>query len=166
MSHHIVWDKGFLTRYNFSLHNIDRTLNTFYIFKIMKYHIYVLLNLYGVPCVNKVLFRFISAELKSLMSPKIQATVGDKEKATEDRPKVYKVRWLILSIFVLYSTTNAMQWIQYSIIADVIMVYYGISATAVNWTSMIYMATYIPFVFPASFILDKLVSCLDLFKGI
>lgn len=72
--------------------------------------------------------------------------------------RVYKIRWIILTIFVLYSASNAMQWIQYSIIADVIVKYYGVSTTAVDWTSMIYMILYIPFIFPGSYILDKLVS--------
>lgn len=71
--------------------------------------------------------------------------------------KVYKIRWLILTIFVLYSASNAFQWIQYSIIADVIVNYYGVSYTFVNWTSMIYMILYIPFIFPGSYMLDKLV---------
>lgn len=70
--------------------------------------------------------------------------------------KVYKIRWLILTIFVLYSASNAFQWIQYSIIADVIVNYYGVSYTFVNWTSMIYMILYIPFIFPGSYMLDKL----------
>lgn len=69
--------------------------------------------------------------------------------------KVYKRRWLILAIFVIYSTSNAMQWIQYSIIANVVMEYYGVSSTWVDWTSMIYMITYIPLIFPGSWILDR-----------
>lgn len=34
--------------------------------------------------------------------------------------KVYARRWLVLAIFTLYSASNALQWIQYSIIANVI----------------------------------------------
>lgn len=70
--------------------------------------------------------------------------------------KVYKIRWIVLAIFVLYSASNAMQWVQYSIIADVIVKYYGVSYTFVDWTSMIYMVLYIPFIFPGSYMLDKL----------
>ncbi|KAJ9601196.1 hypothetical protein L9F63_000664 [Diploptera punctata] len=69
--------------------------------------------------------------------------------------KLYKRRWLILLIFVLYSMSNAMQWIQYSIISNIICKYYGVDSHAVNWTSMIYMITYIPLIFPASWLLDK-----------
>jgi FLVCR family feline leukemia virus subgroup C receptor-related protein len=73
-----------------------------------------------------------------------------------EKLKVYKIRWFILAIFVLYSTSNAMQWIQYSIIANVIVKYYGVSTTWVDWTSMLYMILYIPFIFPGSYLLDKL----------
>ncbi|XP_015108492.1 uncharacterized MFS-type transporter C09D4.1 [Diachasma alloeum] len=69
--------------------------------------------------------------------------------------KIYRRRWLILSIFVLYSACNAMQWIQYSIIGNIIQVYYGVNSFAVDMTSLIYMITYIPFIFPASYLLDK-----------
>ncbi|XP_059476348.1 heme transporter FLVCR1 isoform X2 [Neocloeon triangulifer] len=73
----------------------------------------------------------------------------------QDEYKVYKRRWLVLALFVLYSASNSMQWIQYSIIADVINRYYGVSFLTIDWTSMIYMITYIPLIFPASWILTK-----------
>lgn len=83
--------------------------------------------------------------------------------ATLDKPalppgefKMYKRRWLVLAIFVMYSASNALQWIQYSIIANIVQRYYDISSTWVDWTSMIFMILYIPLIFPASWILDKL----------
>lgn len=83
--------------------------------------------------------------------------------ATLDKPalppgefKVYKRRWLVLAIFVMYSASNALQWIQYSIIANIVQRYYNITSTWVDWTSMIFMILYIPLIFPASWILDKL----------
>nr|XP_033338352.1 feline leukemia virus subgroup C receptor-related protein 2 isoform X1 [Megalopta genalis] len=69
--------------------------------------------------------------------------------------KVFKRRWLNLIIFVVYSASNAMQWIQYSIIANIIMNYYKVTSLSVDMTSMIFMITYIPFIFPASYLLDK-----------
>lgn len=72
--------------------------------------------------------------------------------------RLYKRRWLILIIFVFYSMSNAMQWIQYSIISNIVQKYYNVTSFAVDWTSMIYMVTYIPLIFPASWLLDKLVS--------
>ncbi|XP_044744050.1 uncharacterized MFS-type transporter C09D4.1 [Chrysoperla carnea] len=68
--------------------------------------------------------------------------------------RMYGKRWLILGIFVFYSALNAAQWIQYSIIANVISKYYGVRSVFIDWTSMIYMVTYIPLIFPASYLLD------------
>lgn len=72
--------------------------------------------------------------------------------------QIYKIRWFVLALFVLYSASNSLQWIQFSIIADVVTEFYGVGYTAVNWTSQLYMVLYIPFIFPASYLLDKLVS--------
>lgn len=97
-------------------------------------------------------------EIVTLMAPKAPAPIEDAVAPMDAPLTVYKKRWLILGIFVLYSASNAMQWIQYSIIANIITEFYGVSSIAVDWTSMIYMVLYIPTVFPASFLLDKLVG--------
>ncbi|XP_021197934.1 uncharacterized MFS-type transporter C09D4.1 isoform X2 [Helicoverpa armigera] len=68
---------------------------------------------------------------------------------------VYPIRWLVLFVFVFNSASNSMQWIQYTIIQDAIVKYYGVSSIQVYWTSMIFMITYIPLIFPASWLLDK-----------
>jgi hypothetical protein len=73
----------------------------------------------------------------------------------ENGCRTYPVRWLILFLFVLYSTSNAFQWIQYAIINDIIVKYYGVGAGWVDWTSMIYMCVYIPLIFPATYLLQK-----------
>ncbi|XP_024086178.1 uncharacterized MFS-type transporter C09D4.1-like isoform X2 [Cimex lectularius] len=69
--------------------------------------------------------------------------------------RVYKKRWIMLFLFVATSTFNAIHWLQYSIIANIAMKYYEVSALAVNWSSMIYMVIYVPLVFPATFVLEK-----------
>lgn len=100
---------------------------------------------------------FILVELAALSTSMIP-TIAEGKENSQEPPKVYKIRWLILGIFVLYSASNSMQWIQYSIIANIITDFYGVTSIAVDWTSMIYMVLYIPSVFPASFLLDKLVG--------
>ncbi|XP_076271541.1 histamine transporter isoform X4 [Rhynchophorus ferrugineus] len=75
-----------------------------------------------------------------------------------EKPKVYPIRWFILILFVLFSASNAMQWIQYAIINTTIIDYYGVSSDWVNWTSLIFMVLYIPFIFPASYLLEKLIG--------
>lgn len=71
---------------------------------------------------------------------------------------VYWRRWLVLGLFVLYSASNSLQWTQYTIIQDIVVKYYGVPSTLVSWTSMMYMVTYVPFIFPASWLLSKTVS--------
>lgn len=52
-------------------------------------------------------------------------------------------------MFVISCALNNMQWIQYSVIADVIVKHYNISYAAVNWTSMVFLLCYGIFVLPA-----------------
>lgn len=85
-------------------------------------------------------------------------TTTTVSKDVAEKCQVYSIRWFVLALFVMYSASNSMQWIQFSIIADVVTEYYGVEYTAVNWMSQIYMVLYIPFIFPASYLLDKLVS--------
>lgn len=85
-------------------------------------------------------------------------TVADINKDISKKHEVYKIRWFVLGLFVMYSASNSLQWIQFSIIADVVTEFYGVGYTAVNWMSQLYMVLYIPFIFPASYLLDKLVS--------
>ncbi|KAJ8682012.1 hypothetical protein QAD02_017804, partial [Eretmocerus hayati] len=66
--------------------------------------------------------------------------------------KVYKRRWLMLLIFILYSTAINGQWLQYSIISNIITRYYNVSPLWVDCTAMSYMFYYIPFIFPATYI--------------
>ena len=69
--------------------------------------------------------------------------------------QAYNIRWLILFLFVMYSTSNAFQWTQLVIITNILEKYYQVPTIAVSWTSMIYMVTYIPLIFPASWFLQK-----------
>ena len=68
---------------------------------------------------------------------------------------IYGKRWIILFLFVMYSASNAFQWTELVIISNVIEKYYNVSTLTVTWTSMIYMVTYIPLIFPASWFLQK-----------
>ncbi|XP_055086951.1 feline leukemia virus subgroup C receptor-related protein 2 isoform X3 [Periophthalmus magnuspinnatus] len=69
--------------------------------------------------------------------------------------KLYKQRWLMLLIFSLYSMCNAFMWLQYSIISNIFMDFYSIDSLAIDWLSMIYFLTYIPFILPVTWMLDK-----------
>lgn len=69
--------------------------------------------------------------------------------------RVYKRRWLVLGIFAFYSGVSTCQWIQYSIITNIVCRYYGVSALTVDWTAMSFMAYYVVLVFPTMFLVDK-----------
>uniref|UniRef100_A0A671Q9N5 Uncharacterized protein n=1 Tax=Sinocyclocheilus anshuiensis TaxID=1608454 RepID=A0A671Q9N5_9TELE len=69
--------------------------------------------------------------------------------------RLYRRRWLILCLFSSYSLCNAFQWIQYGIINNIFMKFYNGSSFAIDWLSMIYMLTYIPFIFPVTWLLER-----------
>lgn len=75
-----------------------------------------------------------------------------------ENTKVYKYRWVVLLLFSISSALNGFQWIQYSIISNIIQRYYNVSSGLVNWMSMIYMVVYIPFIFPSVWLMDKMVG--------
>lgn len=65
--------------------------------------------------------------------------------------KLYPRRWLILAIYLLYSGANSFQWMEYSIITNIITKYYNVSPLTVDWTSIIYMILYPMMVVPVSY---------------
>uniref|UniRef100_A0A9J8CFU7 FLVCR choline and putative heme transporter 2 n=1 Tax=Cyprinus carpio carpio TaxID=630221 RepID=A0A9J8CFU7_CYPCA len=69
--------------------------------------------------------------------------------------RLYRRRWLIVLLFSSYSLCNAFQWIQYGIINNIFMKFYNVSSFAIDWLSMIYMLTYIPFIFPVTWLLER-----------
>ncbi|XP_045551492.1 feline leukemia virus subgroup C receptor-related protein 2 isoform X2 [Salmo salar] len=69
--------------------------------------------------------------------------------------KLYKRRWFIVLLFSSYSLCNSFQWIQYGSINNIFMRFYGVESFTIDWMSMIYMLTYIPFIFPVTWLLDK-----------
>lgn len=91
----------------------------------------------------------------------------EKAKLEDDKllgaPRVYKRRWLMLTLFVFYSMSNAIQWIHLNIISNVMLSYYNESLpgeqyqkeVAIDWLSMIYMFAYVPLIFPATWLLEK-----------
>ncbi|KAF8367665.1 hypothetical protein PRIPAC_85494, partial [Pristionchus pacificus] len=70
--------------------------------------------------------------------------------------RVFTRRWAMLLMFILLSGSNGMQWTQYTIIVDHVVAFYtDVTTSHVDWTSMIYMLTYILFFVPASWFLDR-----------
>lgn len=76
---------------------------------------------------------------------------------TESAPttRLYRRRWLMLVVFSTFSASNAVQWIQYSIISNIIAKFYGVRATAVDWLSLIFMVAYTLLFVLATWVLEK-----------
>uniref|UniRef100_A0A8D3DY26 Feline leukemia virus subgroup C cellular receptor family, member 2a n=1 Tax=Scophthalmus maximus TaxID=52904 RepID=A0A8D3DY26_SCOMX len=69
--------------------------------------------------------------------------------------RLYRRRWVIVLLFSAYSLSNAYQWIQYGIISNIAVKFYSVDAFAVDWLSMVFMLTYIPLIFPVTWLLDR-----------
>lgn len=72
--------------------------------------------------------------------------------------KAFNSRWYILAVYVYYATISCFQWVEYSIVSNIVMRYYQVSLSAVDWTGVMFMIVWPIFVFPSSFLIDKLVS--------
>ncbi len=83
------------------------------------------------------------------------AEVNFEQRSAPPETHLYKKRWLIVVLFSSYSLCNSYQWIQYGIINNIFMRFYGVDSFTIDWMSMIYMLTYIPLIFPVSWLLDK-----------
>lgn len=83
--------------------------------------------------------------------------INGKVDSAVSRPeiKLFKRRWVIVFLFSSYSLCNAFQWIQFGIINNVFMHFYGVDSFTIDWLSMVYMLTYIPFLFPVAWLLDQ-----------
>ncbi|KZC13800.1 Feline leukemia virus subgroup C receptor-related protein 2 [Dufourea novaeangliae] len=97
-------------------------------------------------------------ELKEVMCTKYPVKVVNGGKGNDPKlveTKVYKKRWLILFLFTLYTGMSTFQWIQYSVITNIITRYYGVSSLSVDWTAMSFMGYYVILVFPATYLIDR-----------
>lgn len=50
---------------------------------------------------------------------------GNDEGALREECQVYRFRWVVLILFVVYSMSNAFQWIQFAIINGLVGQFYG-----------------------------------------
>ncbi|XP_038110765.1 feline leukemia virus subgroup C receptor-related protein 2 [Culex quinquefasciatus] len=81
-------------------------------------------------------------------------TIPENYSFTSVQIQVYKRRWVMLVLGMLSIAISYVQWIQYSIISNIISKYYDVSSVWVDWTSMIFMVVYVVCVFPVSYIMD------------
>lgn len=98
--------------------------------------------------------RFSSSEAQNESQVQVfsEPSAGSRDRM---ETHLYKRRWLIVFLFSSYSLCNSYQWIQYGIINNIFMKFYNVDSFTIDWMSMIYMLTYIPFIFPVTWLLDK-----------
>ncbi|XP_061895679.1 solute carrier family 49 member A3 [Entelurus aequoreus] len=68
--------------------------------------------------------------------------------------KVYKKRWLVLSLICLLNCSNAMLWLTFAPVADLSAQTMKVSLNAINWLSVVYVVVAIPLSFGATWMLD------------
>lgn len=93
-----------------------------------------------------------------LQEKSAQDATGDHLEQTKSgapTTRLYGRRWLMLLLFASVSMSNGYQWIQYSIISNIIMKFYKVEAVAVDMLSMVYMVVYVLLIVPSSWLLEK-----------
>lgn len=58
---------------------------------------------------------------------------------------LYKRRWFMLAVVVMFNISNAMIWISFAPVTNLTASYFHISETTVNWFSLVYFLAFVPF---------------------
>lgn len=69
--------------------------------------------------------------------------------------KLCKMRWLMKVCVLISLTLVNLQMFEFTIVSHTIISYYDTTIDMVNWTSLIYMLSYVIFTFPVSYLLDN-----------
>lgn len=69
--------------------------------------------------------------------------------------KVYRSRWIILTVYMFMSAVNQLLWITFAPITGDASKYYGVSDLKIGILSMCFMIVYIAVSIPASWVIDK-----------
>ena len=63
-----------------------------------------------------------------------------------------------MAVFLVYVIDLAVHWVEFTSITNIVVRYYGVSPTWVEGTTVVFMVLYAVGVFPALYLMDKLVS--------
>ena len=74
---------------------------------------------------------------------------------TEDKLQVYGYRWILLIIFMLGNISLQILWISYATVTLEAASYYGVHEFEILFLSTIFMITYIPVSFIATWFINK-----------
>jgi MFS family permease len=73
---------------------------------------------------------------------------------TEAQIHVYAYRWIIISVFAVINIVVQLQWLSFAPIAKAAQSVYGVSALQIDFLSIIYLAVFVVFCIPASYVID------------
>lgn len=65
-------------------------------------------------------------------------------------------RYFILLMYSICSMEKSFQWINLSTITNKVALYYQVDNMAVNWTSVLFMITFIPLVLPTGWLIERI----------
>ena len=72
----------------------------------------------------------------------------------EQNIRLYRTRWIVLSVFLFINLTIQLLWISYAPITSIAADFYGVKALQIGFLSMVFMIAFIPFSIPASWVID------------
>ena len=70
--------------------------------------------------------------------------------------KPTRKRYFILLMYAICSMQKSFQWINLSTITNKVAFYYQVDNIAVNWTSVLFMITFIPLVLPTGWLIERI----------
>ncbi|KAF6200914.1 hypothetical protein GE061_005361 [Apolygus lucorum] len=76
-------------------------------------------------------------------------------KLFDSETRAYKRRWPILMLFVILGIISGFQWIQMSIVQDVLVDYYRVSGLWIEWTATVWSLTALLFAVPGAWAVEK-----------
>ncbi|GAB6023442.1 hypothetical protein CHUAL_008222 [Chamberlinius hualienensis] len=83
-------------------------------------------------------------------------SVWEKYERPKFIPKLYARRWAYLVIAAILNMSDGALWINYASVTNISAAYYDVSINSINFLSMIFFIVYIPVIFVAMLIIDRL----------
>ena len=74
---------------------------------------------------------------------------------TDDAPKLYAYRWVVLAVFTLVNVSMQLLWASYLAITGPAAQAMGVSDSAVGMLGMVFMIAFVPLSFPVSWAIDR-----------
>ena len=97
----------------------------------------------------------MSGEYKPLLSTPTGSSVPSDEEKSVEQPKIYKKRWLVLSVFFFHLLYANLAWSNMDSIADLARCYYNVNLFWINSLAYVYSIVYVVAFIFATWFLSK-----------